>query len=228
MDTAANSRRLGAALCLATAIAWLSGCSTAPVKRIQGDPKLYYSRLCPFPRAQNLSVSGDLAIQIQTSRLQGRFSATARADANDLDLEITHLFGGRLAYLGLRGPRYSIDVPMRKEKREGQGGSWAGIPMDWAKDLFLGRVPCRPVSEVQELAWDDSGRLVADAFTYELEQTPQKTWVKRLTTRSKDADPIVAEFGEPQESFGAFPSWSVDSKEGSVRFRWTQRNVAIR
>lgn len=205
---------------------FLFACTSAP-KRFTGDPRAYYAQLCPVTRP-SVEATGEFAIQIDTSKLHGTFPATVRASSGKLDLEITHIFGGRLVALNLKDGRYSIDVAFRKEKREGQGGLWSGIPMDWAPELFLGIVPCQPLAQVRRFGWEDGGEwLVADNLRYQLDHNDAgKTWVSKMRVDRRD-DPnigwIELEFSEPEQPYGPFRNWQVESGQGRIRVRWSGR-----
>src|SRR6185295_6528848 len=136
--------RQTARLATALALVYLSSCAHGPSTKELSDPKLLMADACE-PGQHSQTVTGSVWMNAQSKDAKGQFPANVVAKAPDsLTLEVVNLVGGTHAPITVAGKKYTIEVPDKNgknQKREGQN-SWGGIPLKWASDLFLGRIPC--------------------------------------------------------------------------------------
>ena len=81
-------------------------------------------------------------MKVASKDASGQFSAFIEASAPDqLRLEVSSPCG-TYATLTIHGSQYTIDFGP-SERNRGGADIWAGIlPLRWATDLFLGKIPC--------------------------------------------------------------------------------------
>src|SRR6185312_11794511 len=128
------------------------GCAH-PVKKVgMGlEPKLLLAKACA-PGAALKAVTGSVRMSVKSRDASGQFPASVQAGPEHLYLEITNPLGGTEATIQIDGNRYTIDTTKQKHGGvRGGEGSWGGIPLRWATELFLGRIPC-PEGDVTKTA----------------------------------------------------------------------------
>jgi hypothetical protein len=188
------------------------------------------------PGQKNQAVKGSIWMKLNSKDAKGQFPASVDAAAPDqVTLEVTNLIGGREALIKVRQGKYSVEVPDRAGGigRRAEGlGSWGGIPLRWASELFLGRIPCPSAStKAPKLQVTDSGDLIvqagAERFIYHFRQWAGRAWPESLHWESKGypATSVDFKFDDPEDKTGSPKKWEAKSTRGEVKVRW--RDIQI-
>jgi hypothetical protein len=183
---------------------------------------------------------------------KGQFPASVNASAPDkVTLEVTNLIGARQALIQVDHGSYTIDVPDKKggNTRQAQGmGSWGGIPLRWASELFLGRIPCPSQGakiplrlQVESATGDLTAETPADQsggterFVYHFREWAGKPWPETLHWEHKgqrDATPgapkdttVDFKFDDPEDKTGSPKKWEAKSPRGEVKLRWSDLRI---
>ncbi|MCM2277110.1 MAG: hypothetical protein NDJ89_03465 [Oligoflexia bacterium] len=223
-------------------IAIVAGCAQAPV-RVALEPEVLLREACG-PNRDIRSVKGSVWLKVSSKEVSGQFPASVEATAPDaLVMEVTNLVGGREALITVSGKRYTIEVPNRRDKSQSGARSWGGIPLEWATELFLGRLPC-PGPE----ALGESAVRLAEAGVLEVDvpanlSREAQRFVYRFAGRSGDraGRPVVESlrwerksppvlnvdftFGDPDDS-GSPRKWEARSSQGEIKVRWRERELS--
>jgi hypothetical protein len=236
----ANSKWI---LVLTLALAF--SCARAPVSRDM-EPEQLLKMACE-PGEETRLVEGSVWLKASSKDASGQFPAEVRAVApSQLKLEVTNLIGGTEAVIAVEGTKYKIDLPSKKKKsgkaqaassaEEGQN-SWGGIPLRWATDLFLGKIPCPPAAMLKDskLKIDEELKLVVETpatlgsdpqkFVYEFQTWEGKPWAKALRWESGGALPTAVDFAfeDPEPATRSPRRWEARSDRGEVKIRWKER-----
>src|SRR5262245_34979062 len=122
----------------------IPSCTTGPAGRGQSADALLEDA-CRFGKSTD-RLEGSVWMSLKSKDTKGQFPASVSAKAPDsVSLEVTNLLGGREALILVNRGSYSIEIPNKDggEARKTEGyASWGGIPLRWASELFLGRIPC--------------------------------------------------------------------------------------
>jgi hypothetical protein len=238
---ARTSRTLPAAALLLGAT--LSGCSHGPVKG-DADPKPLLEQACS-PGAGVRSAKGSVWLKAKSNEASGQFPAVVDAPSPErLKMEVTNLVGGTEAILTVEGRRYTIEVPKQKNRTERGEHSWAGIPLQWANALFLGRVPC-PESAARKdatLSIGGDGELVVqtkasldrlpEKYVYRFRSLDAGVWPESLHWERQGiagSSPVVVDlkFDEPEPKTRSPRKWEAKSAQGEVKVRWRDRQIDL-
>lgn len=202
---------------------------------------------------------GNLWLKIKSKEVSGQFAAQARVDSRgELDLEVLNFLGGTEAVIQVRGTRYEVRDSHGKKVQEGVGenGVWAGLPMRWAHDLFLGRTPCPDLQAKADgdgdvrSEWLDEGvlRLTAplsvtsrdpaalQEFNYRLRGKPGELvpeslqWSTRTSDAVSPAEKVSVEFrfDNVDSKTGSFRKWEAHSNRGDLKVVWRDRELVKR
>ncbi|MGE0616990.1 MAG: hypothetical protein AB7P04_15270 [Bacteriovoracia bacterium] len=205
----------------------LSGCAHTPLKE-QGNAQLLFERACE-PGRQLKSASGQLWIQASSPEASGKFPASAKAVVpGQLDMEVTNLLGGTEAHIRVRGNVFELNVPKEPERSRRGQDHWGGIPLRWATDLFIGRVPCPPAGAKTKLEADGADGLVAEyegeRFVYRFREYAGKAWPERLEwVDTATGRAVKFEFFNPEPETRSPLQWEAISELGQVKTRWRSR-----
>ncbi|OFZ18321.1 MAG: hypothetical protein A2X94_12250 [Bdellovibrionales bacterium GWB1_55_8] len=224
-----------------------AGCARAPVltEKEGADPRGLLTQVCgaSAPGSQINKVKGSAWLKASSKEASGRFPAQVLAEMPDkLVLEVMNLIGGTEALIKVEGRRYKIEIPAQKNrKQQKQEGyhSWGGIPLQFATELFLGRIPCPPVaafadaqvstSQADELLVETKPSLEREAeiFRYSFRAWEGRPWVKALHWEKKGTAPSVIDFqfDSPEEGTASPQRWEAKSAVGEVSVRWRERKV---
>jgi hypothetical protein len=230
--------RLSPALLPSTlALLWIAGCAHAPAGRNE-DPQVLLGHACE-PGSEVAGVKGSVWLKAKSREASGQFPAVVEAAGRDkLTMEVTNLVGGTEATIRVVGGKYSVEIP-KKKGAKGQG-SWGGIPLHWATDLFLGRIPCPPessladarkrVSEDGELTVETAGALgkEPEVFAYRFRKWEGRPWPESLRWERKGTTPLTVEFrfDDPEDGTHSPRKWEARSQRGEVKVRWKDREVS--
>jgi hypothetical protein len=230
-------RSLLGCIALSAVLALLSSCAHGPSTRELSDPKLLIVEACE-PGSLSQEVKGSIWMKAQSKDASGQFPANVTARAPDnLTLEVVNLVGGTQALITVEGKKYSISVPDKSgkpRKREGQG-SWGGIPLKWASDLFLGRIPCPTKTALlgARLSVNPEQQLVVDVvgdsekFVYTFRTWGGKAWPERLhwEKTGKLEAMVDFKFDDPEDRTHSPRKWEAKSAHGEVKVRWRDREA---
>ena len=174
-------------------------------------------------------------MNLDSKEAKGGFPAQVSATApGHVTLEVTNLLGGREALIRVAGGKYSVEAPSKNgqaaRKSEGSG-SWGGIPLRWAAELFLGRMPCPNMAHRLRLRVEESGDLVAEGdgerFTYRFRKWAGKPWADSLHWEdlSQPSLSVDFKFDDPEDKSGAPKKWEAKSPRGQVKVRWRDLQI---
>ena len=228
---------LGSVICL-SAVLW--GCAHTPVGLGNAkDAKALLVQAC-FPGRQVQEVKGSVWLKAKSKEASGQFPASVLArNPDSLRLEVTNLIGGTEALISIQAQKYSIKVPNREERSEKGYGSWGGIPLHWATELFLGRIPCpaHPDSDEVLSSVDEHGGLRleipasvqgdAETYFYQFRSWGGKPWPESLHWERKGALAVAVDFkfDDPEDGTRSPKKWEAKSAQGEVKARWKEREV---
>jgi hypothetical protein len=217
-----------------------AGCAHGP--KTAADPKLLLSQACDIGR-ENQGVKGTAWLKAKSKEASGQFPAVVVAKAPDqLRLEVTNLIGGVEAIIEIKGATYKIEGARTKiRKEQNSSGYWGGIPLQWATDLFLGRIPCPAKSDVSDATMKvtSEGDLVvetaaslgaeAERFTYRFKTWGGKPWPETLHWQRLGTLPLAVDFKfeDPEDKSNSPKKWEAKSLSGhgEVKMRWKDRDV---
>lgn len=232
----ARASLLGIVVC---AISVLSGCAHQSVKS-DGSPEALGALLdaACAPARDSSEVTGSIWLKASSPEASGQFPANVKATApSSLVLEVTNLVGGTEAIIKVDGLKYSIQST-KKNVREQKGyGTWGGIPLVWATELFLGRIPC-PRAADRALAAAPNGALEvrtkrdlshpAERFVYTFRSWGSKPWPEtlhweRLSSKGSVDVSVDFKFDDPEDGTSSPRKWEAKSSLGEVKVRWKDR-----
>lgn len=182
------------------------------------------------PGAQVSGVNGVAWLKAKSSEASGQFPANIEARSPDrLRLEVETPFGGTYAVLTVQAGVYKVVVPGKPEQNREGRSSWGGIPLKWATELFLGRIPCLDPSEraAAKLSITDDDQLVVEGtekFVYTFDLNSGKYSAKTLHWE-KDGVGVDFEFSNPDTKTLSPLKWQAKSSQGEVKIQWRDREV---
>lgn len=218
------------------------GCAHVPPPMTEKDVTKLIDFACQ-PGAKVRTVQGSVSLKAKSKEISGSLPASIKVTQDSLNLEVMNLLGGTEAVIVVQDRNYSIQVPNRKtgknDVRQMGKDTWGGIPLRWATELFLGRVPC-PNGARQNSAnavagssiLPDGGLVVADSktnetYTYHFKTVKGIPWPESLHWEQKGDKPLVVDFkfeNPDPESF-APQKWDAKSAAGEIYVRWKERQV---
>ncbi len=221
-------------------IAGLSGCAHSTQKKIT-DPKELLARACE-PGRDIKTAKGIAWLKAQSKEASGQFPASVLAHASGpLKIEITNPLGGREALIEVSDSKFKIHGTGSKVRTQEGYGTWGGIPLNWASDLFIGRIPCPHLSSNQgqgvSTSVDSAGDLVVETrqdgagatekFIYHFRDLDGVPWPEALHWERSGplAVSVDFKFDDPEDQTRSPRKWEAKSVRGEVRARWRDRNV---
>jgi hypothetical protein len=215
------------------------GCATSPTKpEFIKTPQQIYQEICSIGDTLQ-SAQGSVLIKTNSKEVTGQFPATVSIqNPQQLRLEVTNFLGGTEAIINVLGDRYEV-LGQRggATQRETGYGTWGGIPLRWASDLFLGKIPCPVITQTSQLKTNEKGELEvvipgspvmeAQKFTYRLEEKAGRFWPtvlrwERMTTPILSVD---FKFDDPEKQTRSPQRWEANSSRGTVKVRWRDREA---
>ncbi len=216
----------------------LAGCA-GPAISPQADPEKLLQTACE-PGATIQSVKGSLWMKATSKGTGGQFPAEVVAAAPDsVHLEVTNLIGSTQAIIDVKDGKYRIQALDKKGQLKPMGAgkdSWGGIPLRWATDLFLGRIPCpseasRGGAKIS-VGPDQSLKVEAgtETFIYRFRSYAGRPWTEGLTWEiSKpigEQKRVEFKFDDPEDKTRSPKKWEARSSDGEVKVRWKDREIA--
>jgi hypothetical protein len=213
----------------------LSGCAHVP-KIVSRDLPALFEQACE-PGSRIQSVEGSVWLKANSKEASGQFPAAVRAIApSQLILEVTNLLGGTEAVITVDEQHYRISMPNGQRPDEEGYHSWGGIPLFWATELFLGRIPCPSGDAARDavlsLQEDDLvvethrsvGRDV-ERFVYSFRKWAGKPWPESLHWERTGTFPLTVDFKfeDPDDATHSPKKWEARSIHGEVKVRWRDR-----
>src|SRR5689334_17219323 len=119
----------------------LIGCATAPRVEKTIPAQELFNSACE-PGKAITSVQGTVWLKTDSKEVTGQFAANVIASVpNQLKIEVTNILGGTEALISVHDNHYEVTSTSGKKEKKDEGfGSWGGIPLVWASNLFLGKV----------------------------------------------------------------------------------------
>jgi len=174
-------------------------------------------------------------MKAQSKEVSGQFPAVVLAKANphsglELRLEITELLGSRVALIEIRGDEFKVQSSGGESKKRNVN-SWGGIPLEWASQMFLDRVPCPNVQEFSSLTWvwkgdDEVHGKSKDGETiwiYQFREWNQKPWITQVSWQKSPNVSLKVRREDPDLNEGWAKRWEALSESGQVKVRWKDR-----
>lgn len=194
------------------------------------------------PGSQVKSAKGSVWLSARSQEAKGRFPAYVAAEGLDqLELQVTNLLGGTEAMITVKNGRYRISSPSKKVREEEGFGAWGGIPLNWATELFLGRIPCPSTDEMKtaRVATNGEGALVVETqpslkgegerFVYTFRKWAGTPWPETLRWERKGPLGVAVDFkfDDPEDRTRSPRKWEARSSLGEVKVRWKERDIVI-
>jgi hypothetical protein len=215
----------------------LTSCAHVPAHEKE-DAQAMLARTCSVGSDVS-SAHGAVWIRARSKEESGQFPAQVRATApSSLRLEVTNLVGGLEAVISVQDGRYTIEVPGKKSRAESGTGSWGGIPLRWATDLFLGRIPCPTQTELKSARVSTlDGKLEVrvpaglasgeQVFVYGYRNYAGHIWPEKLHWEQKGSFGAAVDFvfDQPEDKTLSPLKWQARSDRGEVKTRWRDRSV---
>jgi hypothetical protein len=216
----------------------LAGCSSAP-KLGAGKgiaPAELFKAACE-PGSTVESAEGSVWFKAKSTEVSGQFGANVKSTFPDqLRLEVTNILGGTEAVIRVDHEHYEITGSKAEKKGEGRG-SWGGVPLHWATDLFLGKMPCPSPSSDLKMEVDSEGLLTiqvpastgieAQKFIFSFRQHLNKPWPNSLHWERNSVSAIAVDFkfDDPEDETLSPKKWEAHSAQGVVKIRWRDRDI---
>jgi len=232
---------------IATSLAFGLGSSCSSLPKNLGTAQDLFEATCSGPQAPGKSVtkvSGSIWAKVESPELKGQFPATVLAQApNKLALEVTNLIGSPQAWLKMEDGHVNLKLTPATQRAYGQQSIrsiWGGLPLEFAPDLFLGRVPCprtgtgrdlriSVVGERLEVIETDLATKARSKYLYSYRGYDGRPWPKALTfqgvLKSGQAIRVDFEFESPSGAGAIAERWSATSTRGTAKVRWKDRAV---
>jgi hypothetical protein len=216
----------------------VEGCSHGPAHQVESPDALLNYACRPGSDVQ--TVKGTVWMKAKSKDASGQFPASVEAKAPDhLKVEAINLLGAVQAVITVDGKSYSVQVPTKNglKQREAGQNSWSGIPLQWATDLFLGKIPC-PNSAKQDIEIMGSGDLKIstgkgsssedpETFVYHFKAVDGHPWPETLHWERSGpfANQVDFKFDNPDAKSQSPKNWEATSAQGEVKVRWRDRVV---
>jgi len=204
------------------------------------DPQYLLGQAC-FAGSMVKKASGSVWIKAKSPETSGQFPADVLAQApSTLKMEVTNLLGGTEATIVISGDQMVIDSLHKKpgETAVERQGSWAGIPLRWAVDLFLGRLPCPPEGAQLRSPGDDvlmaqTSSVDGHTETYEFHLrdyaggliAESLIW-SQAGQNGSSLNRVEFHFYDPEDHTQSPKRWEAVSTRGEVKVRWRDRVVS--
>lgn len=222
-----------------------AGCSHVSISKVirGSDPRNLLLQACK-PGGQIKSAQGSAWLKgnVQNS-LGNHHSAQFPAEVvvqapSTLYLEAHNLLGGVEARISVEGQIFKLETPDRGKTIEKRRGSWGGIPLEWATDLFLGKIPCPSASSLAHarLSLSPEGQLwvqildpskgETQKFIYSFGIWQEKPWAEQLHWEKQGVS-IDFKFFDPEEMTGSPMRWEAKSSQGEIQMRWKDRDYEL-
>jgi hypothetical protein len=233
-----NNRKFGSII-FACAL-FISGCASAPRVKKGFTPQELLAVACATGK-ETTSVSGHVWLKIDSKEVSGQYPADVSVvSPSEMKIEITNIFGGTEALIAINGKFFEVSRGTQQNSRKEKGyGSWSGIPLAWATDLFLGRIPCPDSARKWKLDMGKEGELLVETggpeavapekYVYRFRDIQGKPWPDSLKweimgTRKNAVD---FSFEDPDEKSHSPLKWEAQSSEGRLRVRWRDRTPGV-
>jgi hypothetical protein len=200
------------------------------------DPQFLLKSVCESGQGVR-SILGSVRMSLQSPEASGKFSASIEvsSDPPHLRLEAMHPLGGTEAVITIDGDRYTVQSKENEPPRKGSG-SWNGIPILWAHELFLGKLPCPTVkgggrlhlsvTDGDELVVEiKKGDVRLERYVYLMGRFRQKPWPTWLRWETGNRQ-VEFRFSDPEERTRSPLQWEAKSSSGEVKVYWRDREVA--
>lgn len=220
------------------------GCSTSPQSKAL-SPSDYSAKdllaLTCRPGDQVQSIKGSIYLKLKGKDLSGQFPANVNVtDPENLEIEITNPLGGSEALIHVTPQSYTVVRQKEgEEKKHVETATWGGIPLAWAIDLFLGRIPCPSLDPKavlsSKISIDPTGKLSVllekrngeghQKFIYSYEEHQGHPWPSALHWEQDGAQAaqVDFEFGSPEKKTLSPQKWEAKSAENFLKVRWRTR-----
>lgn len=214
----------------------LSACTSAPIAGVGYSPKQLFQYACEVGGHIH-SAKGAISLKAESSEFTGQVPAQIQVVMPDqLRLEVNNLFGGTEALIWVSGNHYEIIRNGKEKKQEGYD-SWGGIPLRWATDLFIGKIPCPMLTESTQLSVNLEGELTVvvaagpktdpQKFVYRFEKYANQPWPQSLHWDRLGLQNVSVDFkfSNPEEVTLSPMTWVATSAHGKVKARWRERKI---
>lgn len=203
------------------------------------DPHFLLEKACS-PGKGIQSVQGTVWLRAKSKEASGKFPAVVKVSDQNLEMEVTNLFGGTEARIEVDHNQYKITVPGKSSQNREGNDSWGGIPLKWAHTLFLGQIPCPGDSELKNAKFSVASEnelivLVSkglnvdeQTFSYRFKEYDNAPWPEFLVWERKGIGAIKVdfEFSDPEDKTQSPLRWKATSSQGEVKTRWKRRNAS--
>jgi hypothetical protein len=239
---------------------YLSACAQQRVRPQEHNPE-GLARFACSPGSRLSEVQGSLWLKVQSSEASGQFPAqvnvsmasVSKGSASPLGsnqgqaskrfhMEVNNLFGGVEATITLEQGRVWVKGKDQNAKPELRAhGTWSGIPLEWASDLVLGKIPCPEKGELKNLKFslleDGSLRIErparlgydAEVFLFKFRYWNGQPWPEELQWKRGGpfAQAVDFKFADPEAETGSPLRWEAKSALGQMKLKWRERKTGL-
>jgi hypothetical protein len=181
-------------------------------------------------------IEGTIWLKTQSKEVHGQFYASVLATAPDqLKLEVTNFLGGTVALISVKKTHFEITKGPSEPVSNSGSDSWGGIPLRWATDLFLGKIPCPTLSSHLVLKKEEANQLTIEApedplgaqkFSFKYRKgNDGLPWPESLHWErfSDPKERVEFKFDKPETVTLSPLQWEASSSEGAIKVRWKDR-----
>lgn len=172
-------------------------------------------------------------MRVKSQEASGQFPAliSIKKDSN-LVIDVTNLIGGRVAHATVSKKEFEVQSSDGSFKDFKGADSWGGIPVIFARDLFLGVLPCPNLQEAKVVSYEDGVLKVestfGDGFTYYLGSYERQPITTKLEWAQKGRGHIIEfTFKDPDSKTKAPGRFEAKSKIGEISVRWKDRSFSF-
>lgn len=226
-----------------------SGIKTSTIES-QGLDSFELLRYACRPGAAIKSIKGSVWIKAKSKEFSGQFPAiVVVTSTGDFRLDVMNSFGGTEAIITIDPQKnFRVDVPDHPEKSVRSQETWGGIPLQWAPELFLGKIPCPSTQNLlkEQLVFKGNtlsvkvpknlGKLGLnrheEAYFYRFvskpENSSQSPWPSQLRWEIRKDDlvsKVEFTFEDPEDLTQSPKKWSAKTATGEVKVRWKEREI---
>jgi hypothetical protein len=154
-------------------------------------------------------------------------------------LDINNPLGGTQAIVKVDRKKYEVQDLAEKDQPPLVGvEDWNGVPLEWAGDLFLGRIPCPLDSVDLRLEFGKGNELIAiikdlkngwdQKFIYQFRQWNQHPWpfsLKWIQEGPKKSQ-VDFFFDSPEKGTDSPEKWEAQSSRGELKVKWRSREIS--
>lgn len=220
----------------------LWGCASTG-KRKEGDtPLVALKAACSAgTKLKGLPISevtGNIWMNVKSPEASGQFPAAVRAlhgQGSGVKIEITNLVGGPVAWIEVNPNYYRVKSYDGRFKEITGTKEWAGIPIEFAIQLFSGKFPCPDDPQgFKNAEWIEkegdawvSLESSSGQFQYLFRTFQGSYWPEKLNW-SQGREKVEMTFDQPDSDSLSPGKWHAKGPLGEIQVRWKDRKFSVK